>query len=214
MLNGLLRVTPTNSFMARREKQVPTPADGTTITTLPTGAHTLLVTNDIHGTDGTANYIVWGSTYSAKPAQLLYAGNDFYNDGVYVFAFRYQLTVPAGGSVQRAFAESVAFGSSTASSLSASAEKAFTPHLLLTSPASKTSDHTPTIKGRLTNAVNGYATTVKLTIGTKSKTVKVSPSGTFSTSWTTLAKGKHTVKAVATDPSGRVLRASRTFTII
>jgi Glucodextranase, domain B len=191
-----------------------TPADGTTVNAMPTGAHTVFATNDLHGTDGTPNHVVWGLTYSAKP-QFFYAGDDFANDGVYVFAYRYTLTVPAGGSVKRAFAASTAFSSATASAVSTTAQKAFTTHLSITAPRSGTStaDNTPTIRGRITNAVNGLPSKVTVTIGTRSRSVSVSSNGSFSVTWVHLANGKHTVVAKCTDPSGIALSGRSSFRV-
>jgi hypothetical protein len=188
-------------------------APNTTVTSLPVGAHTVFATNDIYSTDNTPSHVVWGLTYSRKP-QLYYAGLQDPSQPTYAVAYRYTLTVPAGGSVKLGFGASVSFSSSAVKTLATSAEKALTPHLALTAPALTTSDNTPTIKGRVTNATNGFPAKVTITIGTTSKTVSVNQStGTFSVTWVHLANGKHTAKAKAIDPSGLVLTAARTFKV-
>jgi hypothetical protein len=193
-----------SSFTAR--------AANTTVNSLPVGPHTVFATNDIFSTDNTPSHVVWGITYSRKP-QLYYGGLNTPGTGSYQFAYRYTLVVPAGKSAQLGFGAAVGFSSTAVRSLSTSAEKALTPHLSLTAPASTTTDNTPTIKGRVTNATNGLPAKVTITIGTKSRTVSVNQStGAFQVTWTSLANGKHTAKAKATDPSGLVLTASRTFT--
>jgi hypothetical protein len=177
----------------------------TTLAGLPRGPHTIFMTTDMHAVDGASDRFDRGLTYSGKP--VLYFATPT------VYGLRYSRTVAANRSVGFAFGLESAFTMSTVKSLASAEQKALTPHLALTAPASKTSDNTPTIKGKVTNATNGLPAKVTITIGTKSKTVNVSPStGAFQVTWTSLANGKHTAKAKATDPSGLVLTASRTFT--
>jgi hypothetical protein len=177
----------------------------TTFSGLPRGPHTIFMTTDMHATDGASDRFDRGLTYSGKP--VLYFATPT------VYGLRYSRTVAANRSVGFAFGLESAFTMSTVKSLASAEQKALTPHLTLTAPALKTTDNTPTIKGKVTNATNGLPAKVTITIGTKSKTVSVNPStGAFQVTWTKLANGKHTAKAKATDPSGLVLTASRTFT--
>jgi hypothetical protein len=181
------------------------PTAGTTINSLPQGPHTIFATSDMFATDGSPDRTDGGLTYSGKP-QLFFASSEIY-------ALRYTRTVRAVGGATLSFADEGAFTVSGVKSLAAAEQKALTPHLALTAPARTTTDNTPTIKGRVTNATNGFPAKVTITIGTKSKTVNVNQStGAFQVTWTSLANGKHTAKAKATDPSGLVLSASRTFT--
>ena len=185
----------------------------TTVNSLPVGPHTVFATNDLYSTDNTPSHVVWGFTYSRKP-QLYYAGLNSPGTGNFQFAYRYTLTVPAGGSAKLGFGAAVGFSNTAVHNLATSAEKALAPHVALTAPTLTTSDNTPTIKGKVTNATNGFPAKVTITIGTTSKTVNVNQStGVFSVTWTFLANGKHTAKAKATDPSGLALTASRTFKV-
>jgi len=54
---------------------------------------------------------------------------------------------------------------------------------------------------------------VRLTIGTRSRTVAVGPAGGFAVTWPSLANGKHTLKATATDPGGIRLGCTSRFTV-
>jgi len=184
---------------------VPTP--NTTVSNLPVGAHTIFTTSDIHATDGAPDRTDNGLTYSGKPI--------VYFKDADVFGLRYNRTVPAHGSTGMAFAEESGFSMTTVRSLANAAQKALTPHLTITSPKnnSSTSDNTPTIKGKVTNAVNGLPSKVTVTIGTRSKTVSVAANGTFAVTWVNLANGKHTAVARTTDPSGIRLSARSTFKV-
>jgi hypothetical protein len=183
-----------------------TPSAGTTVNNLPIGAHTILITSDVHATDGSPDRSDYGLTYSGKP-QLFFGSQN-------VFGMRYTRTVPKNGAAAFGFAEEDGFTLSSVITLANAAQKAATPHMALTAPTLTTSDNTPTIKGKVTNATNGLPAKVTITIGTKSKTVNVNQStGTFAVTWTFLANGKHTATAKATDPSGFKLAASRTFKV-
>jgi len=179
---------------------------GQTITSFPVGPHTILTTTDLYAADNSIDRVDGGITYSGRPASLFEA--DASN-----FGLRYARTIPAGRSANFAFAQEVGFAVSSVNSLAAAAQKALTPHLALTAPALTTSDNTPTIRGKITNATNGLPAKVTITIGTTSKTANVSSTGAFAITWTHLANGKHTAKAKATDPSGFKLAASRTFKV-
>ena len=178
---------------------------GTTVTSLPVGPHTLFLSSDIHGTDGEPNHSDTGLTYSGKPT--------LFEASTQSFGLQYTRAIPKNGFAGFAFGLENGFSMKTITPWAAALQKALTPHLALTAPAKTTSDNTPTIKGKVANATNGFPGTVKITVGAKSKTVTVNKStGAFAVTWTNLANGKHTAKAKATDPSGLVLTASRTFT--
>ncbi|HET6816282.1 MAG TPA: hypothetical protein VFH66_03540 [Mycobacteriales bacterium] len=178
---------------------------GTTVTSLPVGPHTVFMSSDIYGTDGEPNHADTGLTYSGKPK--------LFEASTQAFGLQYSRAIPKNGFAGFAFGLENGFSMQTITPWAAAMQTALTPHLALTAPALKTSDNTPTIKGKVTNATNGFPAKVTITIGTKSRTVAVNQStGVFAVTWTTLANGKHTAKAKATDPSGLVLRASRTFT--
>jgi hypothetical protein len=172
---------------------------------LPRGPRTIFVTTDLHAVDGAPDRTDGGFTYSGRPQV-------HFNDGDRM-ALRYTRTIPANGRAAMSFGREVGFSMKVVTSLANAMQKALTPHLSLTAPTVRTTDATPTIRGRVTNATNGLPTRVTITVGTLSKPVAVRPNGSFAVTWPRLANGKHVVRAKATDPSGIVLRASRTFTI-
>ena len=69
---------------------------------------------------------------------------------------------------------------------------------------------TTTVKGKITNAVNGLPAKVTVASGSHSKTVPVHLDGTFSAGLS-LGAGKHAITAKATDPAGAKLSGSVTI---
>ncbi|MDQ1695271.1 MAG: hypothetical protein QOJ03_624, partial [Frankiaceae bacterium] len=167
---------------------------------------TVLTTDDMFTADGGLDRKVAGLTWSGSP--------NIYFPGFRAFGLRYTRTIPAGGTASFTFVQEVGWDLATVRALAGPAQQALTPHLVISRPRSGhvTSDNTPTVKGRITNATNGYPRKVTVTVGPKSKTVKVSTTGRFKVTFT-LANGKHTVSAKAHDPAGTTLLDSARFTV-
>lgn len=182
---------------------VPTP--NTTKTNLPVGPHTILTTSDLHATDGDPNRADGGLTYSGKPT--LYVATTS------TFGLRYSRAVPKNGAAGFGFAIETGFTVNAVNALANGAQRALTPHLAITAPhnGATVSSATTTVKGKVTNAVNGLPTTVTVASGTKSKTVPVKADGTFSAGLA-LAAGKHTITVKGTDPAGGKLSATTKIT--
>jgi hypothetical protein len=173
---------------------VPTP---NTTKTVPNGPRTIFMASDIHATDNQPDRADLGLTYSGKPSVF------FPNKGE--FAMRYTRHIPAGGSANLSFALESGFGMATVSPWATKAQKALTDHLVIASAHGSPT----TIKGSITNPVNGYPATVTVRSGSKHATAKVSLSGTW-TATLHLSAGNHSITAKTTDPSGRILTASTT----
>jgi hypothetical protein len=167
---------------------------------------TVLTTDDRFTADGGLDRKVAGLTWSGAPT--------IYFPGFRSFGLRYTRTIPAGGSARFTFVQEVGWDLATVQALAGPAQRALTSHLVISRPRSGhvTSDNTPTVKGRITNATNGYPKKLTVTIGTKSKTVNVSATGRFRATFT-LANGKHTVRAQAHDPAGTLLVDSARFRV-
>jgi hypothetical protein len=180
------------------------PNPGASNTHLPVGPHTMYLTSDSHGLDGTPDRALNGLTYSGRPAFFMGAARSF--------ALRYTRSIPKNGVAAMTFGLEAGFSMSTVTSLATAEQKAVTPRLAMTAPRKTTADNTPTVRGRITNATNGLPAKVRVTIGTKSKRVAVGLDGRFHATFT-LANGKHTAKVKATDPSAFLLTARRTFTV-
>jgi hypothetical protein len=176
------------------------------VTKLPVGPHTIFLTTDLNATDGDPGRADLGFTYSGRPSVLF--------DDNHQMAFRYSRTVRATAPSRMTFAMETAASMSPLSSLAAAQQHAFAPHVTLSGPHETTADNTPVVRGKVTNATNGLPAKVRVTIGSRSKTVAVGPAGGFAVTWPSLANGKHTVRVRATDPSGLVLRTARTFKVI
>ena len=179
-------------------------ADGSSAS-LPVGPHTIYLTSDVYAADSDVQRTDGGLTYSAHATA-------FFADS-YEFVMRYSRTVPKNGFAAFSWAAESAQTVSGVAALAGPAQRALRPHLTLSGPRKTTADNTPVIRGRVTNATNGLPGKVRVTIGSLTKTVPVGLGGGFAVSWPSLANGKHTVRVRATDPSGIVLRAARTFTI-
>jgi hypothetical protein len=176
-----------------------------TVNNLPMGPRAIFTTSDIHARD---------NTFTRSDGALVYGGKpQLYFGPAGLFALRYTRHIARGGTATLSFGATTAFTVSRVKTLAAAVQKSLTPHLSLTAPAPTTSDNTPTIKGKVTNPVNGLPAKVTITIGGTSRTINVSPAGTFAVTWPALANGSRTATAKATDPAGRVLTASRTFTV-
>lgn len=175
---------------------------GSTAST-PVGPHTIYMTSDLYAADSDLQRTDGGITYSAHAAVFFAHTNDF--------VMRYTRTVPKNGSAAFTWATEGGQTANEVAALAGPAQKALMPHLTLTAPKKTTADNTPTVRGRVTNATNGYPAKVTITVGSKSKTVSVNQStGRFAATFS-LANGKHTAKAHTKDPGGIVLRTSRTF---
>ncbi|HET7311949.1 MAG TPA: hypothetical protein VFJ17_11570 [Mycobacteriales bacterium] len=175
---------------------------GSTVST-PVGPHTIYMTSDLYAADSDLQRTDGGITYSAHAAVFFAHTNDF--------VMRYSRTVPKNGFAAFSWAAEGGQTASAVATLAGPAQKSLMPHLTLTAPAKTTADNTPTVRGRVTNATNGYPAKVTITIGSTSKTVRVNQStGRFAATFS-LANGKHTAKAHAKDPGGIALTAARTF---
>jgi hypothetical protein len=174
---------------------VPTP--NTTKTNLPAGPNTIYMTSDIHATDNQPDRADLGLTYSAKPTVYFPLKNEF--------ALRYTRHIPAGGSANLSFALESGFSMSSVTAWAKSAQKALIPHLVITSAHGKPT----TVKGSVTNPVNGLPTKVTVSSGATHATATVSATGTWKASLH-LATGVHKITVKGTDPSGRKLTASVT----
>ena len=175
---------------------------GSTAST-PVGPHTIYMTSDLYAADSDPVRTDGGITYSAHAAVFFAHTNDF--------VMRYSRKVPKNGYAGFAWAAEGGQTAGDVATLARAAQKSLMPHLTLTAPAKTTTDNTPTVRGRVTNATNGFPAKVTITIGSRSKTVAVNQStGRFAATFA-LANGKHTAKAKATDPSGIALTVSRTF---
>jgi hypothetical protein len=168
-----------------------------TTNTVPNGPRTIFLASDIHATDNQPDRADLGLTYSGKPSIYFANRNEF--------GLRYSRHIPAGGSANLSFALESGFGMSTVSAWATKAQKALTDHLVISSAHGSPT----TIKGSITNPVNGLPATVTVRSGSKHATGKVSLSGAW-TATLHLSAGNHTITATTTDPSGRTLTASTT----
>jgi Glucodextranase, domain B len=182
---------------------VPTP--GTTNTSLPAGPHTVFVTSDIHGADGSTDRQDDAVTYSGKPT--VYFGTA---SGDTAFELRYTRHLAKHGVADLSFGVESGLSVASVKSLATTEQKALTEHLTITTPKSAAKVGTKVaVSGKITNPVNGLPTTVTVKSGSVHKTATVSSSGKWSVKLT-LKKGKHTITATATDPSGKGLKAKVT----
>jgi hypothetical protein len=173
--------------------------------TLPAGAGTIYTTTDVHAVDGQGERVTGGLTYSGNPQV-------YFNDAD-AMALRYTRTVPKGGLARMTFAREVGFSMQAVSALAAAMQKSFAPHLRMTSPKSGATVHNSfTVKGKVTNATNGYPGAVTVTVGGGSKTVKVGSTGSWSA---TFSRSDGTYRATATskDPGGVKLADSVKFKV-
>jgi hypothetical protein len=172
----------------------------------PVRPHTIYTTSDFRAADGDPNRADTAFTYSGHPG--------VYFAGAGEHALKYARAIPKNGFAAVTFALETASSMTTTRSLAGLEQKALTPRLVLTRPTATTADNTPTIRGRLANATNGFPAKAKVTIGARSRTVSVNQStGAFAVTWPSLTNGKHTVRVSVTDPSGMVLRAARTVKV-
>jgi hypothetical protein len=173
--------------------------------TLPAGAGTIYTTSDIYAVDGQGDRVTGGLTYSGNP-QVYFNDED-------MMALRYTRTVPKDGVARMTFAREVGFSMKTVSGLAAAMQKSFAPHLKVTNPdAGAAVNNTFTVKGKVTNATNGYPKTVTVTVGGGSKAVTVGSGGGWSATFSR-ADGTYTAKASTTDPGGAKLSDSVKFNV-
>jgi hypothetical protein len=183
------------------------PTVGATISSLPQGAHTIDLASDINGDDGDSQRTDAGVTYSSRPTLTFGNNTDF--------GLQYNRTVPKTGYTGFGFAIESGFTVGTVNGLAASAQHALSAQLAITSPLQKVTLHKhkkTTVKGKITNAVNGLPATVKIASGSKHATATVSASGSWSTKLK-LAHGKRKVTATATDPGGVALSSTVHLTV-
>jgi Glucodextranase, domain B len=178
------------------------PSPDSTVTSLPAGPNTFYLASDVHAADNAPNRADTGYTYSGKPTLFFATGGEF--------ALRYSRHIPAHGSAALGFGFESAFSIGTAKSLAKSEQKAFTEHLTITKPKSGAKvGKSVTVSGEITNPVNGLPTSVTVKSGSVDETATVSSTGKWSVKLT-LKKGKHAIRATATDPSGHKLAAKVT----
>ena len=176
---------------------VPTP--NSTKTNLPAGPNTIYVTSDLHATDGQPNRADLGVTYSGKPTVYFPNRNQY--------GMRYSRHIPAGGSANLSFALESGFSMSSVTAWAKSAQKTLTDHLVITSAHG---GKPATVKGSITNPVNGLPAKVTVSSGCEAHhRARCPPVGTWKASLH-LSAGTHTITVKATDPSGRKLKASVT----
>jgi Glucodextranase, domain B len=173
------------------------PSPDTTVTNLPAGPNTFYVTSDLHAADNAPNRTDTGYSYSGKPTLFLATDGEF--------GLRYSRHIPAHGSAEVSFGLDSGFSLATVKSLATSERKALTEHLTILKPKSGAKVGTKvTVSGEITNAVNGLPTSVAVTSGSAGETATVSSSGKWSVKLK-LKRGKGTIRATATDPSGHKL---------
>jgi hypothetical protein len=176
-----------------------------TFASTPTLPHTIFTSTDYLAEPGDLHRTDTGITYSGHPRVY------FPNDGAFALQYTRKITPshPAGIT----FATETAHSAAEAGPWAAERERVLREHLRVTAPKSPTSADPVAVKGRVAHPVNGYPSKVKVTVGTKSKTVLVSATGRWVAKFS-LAPGKHTAQARATDPSGIVLKDRRTFRVL
>jgi Glucodextranase, domain B len=176
---------------------VPTP--NTTKTNLPAGPNTMFLTSDLHATDGEPNRADLGVTYSGRPTVFFASKN--------TFGLRYSRHISKNGSAGFGFALETGYGMSTVSPLATAAQQTLTDQLVITAPNPGAHVGSPTtVKGTITNPVNGLPATVSVASGSKHTTATVSATGKWDATLS-LTAGKHKITAKTTDPSGRKLRS-------
>jgi hypothetical protein len=175
-----------------------------TFANTPLLPHTIFSTTDSRAAPGDQHRTDTGITYSGHPRVY------FPSDGA--FALQYTRKITAARFAGITFATETAHSVSEASAWVSEREHALREHLRITAPKSPTAADPVAVKGRVTNAVNGYPPMVTVTIGGRSKTVPVSADGRWVAKFS-LAPGSYRAHARAADPSGIVLKAERAFRV-
>jgi hypothetical protein len=173
----------------------------TTMST-PVQPHTVYVTNDSYAQPGDPNRVDTGFTYSAHP-QVYFTDTSH-------FVLRYSRTIRAGRFTGFGFDAATSTSWQTADGWVKGLLPGLREHVSIRSPKRGATVGSPVrVRGRVTNPVNGYPTTVLVRIGTAKRRVGVATDGTWSAQLP-VASGRRVIHVTATDPAGITLTATRT----